>query len=88
MSFVELIIFGFWSVFFVLVIAIVHISFAIGVYRDAKQRGNAIFVPTEIWLLATIFGGVLVATAYWLMHHSRLNPAIQVREVETKNDLL
>lgn len=88
MGFFEAIIVGFWSLFFVIVIAIIHISFAVGVYRDAKLRGNAILVQAEIWLLATIFGGVLVATAYWLMHHSRLNPAIQVRQVDRNNDLL
>lgn len=88
MSFFGAIIAGFWSLFFVLVIGIIHISFAIGVYRDAKQRGNAILVQAEVWLLATIFGGVLVATSYWLMHHSRLNPANQVRQTETDNNLL
>ncbi|MYB63904.1 hypothetical protein F4083_02905 [Candidatus Poribacteria bacterium] len=87
-GFFEAIIFGFWSFFFVIVVAIVHISFAIGIYRDAKQRGSAIFVQPEIWLIATLFGGIIVTTAYWLMHHSRLNPAVGVRQVEPHDDLL
>ncbi len=78
----------FWGFFLLLMIAIIHISFAIGVYQDAKLRGHAIFVQAEIWLLATVLGGVLVATVYWLMHHSRLNPAIGVRQVEPHDDLL
>ena len=79
-GFFEAIIFGFWSFFFVIVVAIVHISFAIGIYRDAKQRGSAIFVQPEIWLIATLFGGIIVTIAYWLMHHSRLNPAVGVTD--------
>ena len=88
MGFFGAIITAFWSFFFILVIAIIHISFAIGIYRDAKQRGNAIFVQAEIWLIATLLGGILVTIAYWLMHHSRLNPTVQVRQVETHDDLL
>ncbi len=87
-GFFQAIIFAFWSFFFVIVVAIVHISFAIGIYRDAKQRGSAIFVQAEIWLIATLLGGIIVTIAYWLMHHSRLNPAIAVRQVEPHDDLL
>ncbi len=87
-GFFETIILGFWSFFFIIFVAIVHISFAIGIYRDAKQRGSAIFVQAEIWLIATLFGGIIVTVAYWLMHHSRLNPAIGVRQVEPHDDLL
>ena len=88
LGFFETIIVGFWGFFFVIVVAIVHISFAIGIYRDAKQRGSAIFVQSEIWLIATLLGGIIVTIAYWLMHHSRLNPAVAVREVEKHDDLL
>lgn len=87
-GFFQAIIFAFWSFFFVIVLAIVHISFAIGIYRDAKQRGSAIFVQAEIWLIATLLGGIIVTIVYWLMHHSRLNPAIGVRQVEPHDDLL
>ena len=87
-GFFEAIIFGFWSFFFIIVVAVVHISFAIGIYRDAKQRGSAIFVQAEIWLIATLFGGIIVTIAYWLMHHSRLNPTVAVRQTEQHDDLL
>lgn len=50
---------------------IVHIAFSIGVYRDAQQR-RPLLVGAEMWAFATLLGGVLVAVAYWVMHHSTL----------------
>ena len=64
---------------------IVHISFAVAVFRDAtylrdpqnlRAPRKPIFVGRMIWLLGTLIGGVFVAGIYWVMHHSRLNQAI------------
>jgi hypothetical protein len=55
--------------------AIVHILFAVGVYREARvaERGGKIwFVTPAVWAIATLAGGVLVATAFWAMHCSSL----------------
>jgi hypothetical protein len=58
--------------------AIVHIVFAVGVFADAtrmdRERGQGTrIVPGPMWAFATLLGGVLVAAAYWLIHHSSLS---------------
>jgi len=78
------------------VAAIINIAFAIGVHADAQKRLSSrtlLFVSPFIWTLATLFGGVFVATAYWVMHlssltketgrlaHERPNPALQPTRV-------
>ncbi len=58
---------------------IVHITFAIAVFRDATNLPadrKPIFVGPMIWFLGALVGGVFVAAIYWVMHHSRLNQAI------------
>ena len=60
----------------VVIIIVVHISFAVAIFRDATNlpaHRKPIFVGPTIWLLATLIGGIFVATIYWMMHHSRLN---------------
>ena len=56
---------------------VVHLCFATAVVQDirrGRQEGrNPWLVGTEVWALATLMGGVFVAAAYWLMHHSSLN---------------
>jgi uncharacterized membrane protein len=56
--------------------ALVHIIFALYVTRDAR---NLRCIQQEtfgggpiLWFFATLIGGVFVATAYWLIHHSTL----------------
>jgi hypothetical protein len=65
----------FWAI-----TVIIHISFALAVGSDATKLRNSsrdlIFVGPGIWFLATLLGGVFVAAAYWIIHHSRLNEAI------------
>ena len=56
---------------------IVHLAFSAAVFNDAKhlQKSNftLAFVGPVIWTLAVLFGGVFVAVAYWLVHHSALS---------------
>ena len=70
---------------------IVHIAFAIAVFRDAtylrdprnlRAPRKPIFVGRIIWFLGTLVGGIFVATIYWLMHHSRLNQSVPVTPPE------
>ena len=68
--------------FFVLT-AIIHIMFAIGVFHSASKlvRNRVLhFVPEVVWMIATLFGGVFVATAFWAIHHSNLNPEVSRTE--------
>ena len=63
----------------VAIVIIVHISFAIAVFRDATSLPapqKPISVSPIIWFLAILLGGIFVTTLYWIMHHSRLNQSI------------
>ncbi|MBI5760649.1 MAG: hypothetical protein HZA46_19195 [Planctomycetales bacterium] len=55
---------------------IVHIAFAVGVMSDTaeiERRGGRIVLVAAIWwTIATLIGGVFVAGAYWVIHHSNL----------------
>ena len=51
-------------------VAVVNITFAIGVFADSSRIGRTRIVPGPMWAFATLVGGVLVATAYWFIHHS------------------
>uniref|UniRef100_A0A7C2P483 Uncharacterized protein n=1 Tax=Schlesneria paludicola TaxID=360056 RepID=A0A7C2P483_9PLAN len=69
-----LVVFAMW-----IVMAIIHIAFAVAVYRDADQLSlsrRLMFVSPGIWSLATLVGGLFAAAIYWAMHHSRLNPSV------------
>ena len=53
---------------------IIHIMFAIAVYRDAvflnlKGTGT-VFASPFIWCLSVLIGGVFLAAIYWVIHHS------------------
>ena len=63
----------------VVIVIIVHISFAIAVFRDATYLPSSrkpISVSPIIWFLAILLGGIFITTLYWIMHHSRLNPSV------------
>ena len=66
--------------------AIVHITFAVAVYRDADRSGTPILVGSGIWLIATLIGGVFVAAIYWALHRSRLNPSNRGTSTETDKE--
>ena len=61
-------------VFGAMIIAlVVHVFFAVGVLQDSSRRSKPrVLAPGPIWALATLIGGVFVATAYWLVHYSQL----------------
>ncbi|MBU2426264.1 MAG: hypothetical protein KKA56_05255 [Gammaproteobacteria bacterium] len=56
---------------------LVHIAFSAAVFIDASEQkhpvGRLVFVGRFLWALAVLFGGVFVAVAYWLIHHSTLS---------------
>jgi len=51
---------------------LINIAFSAGVYIASKDRAM-VLAPRIIWTLATLFGGVFVAVAYWVVHHSGLS---------------
>ena len=60
-----------------LINALIHIIFAGAVAKDSghlHKQGHPIFLVSGItWAFATLVGGVIIATIYWLLHHSRLS---------------
>ncbi len=62
---------------FAVVALIIHIAFAVGVYKDAlacrRAKKHLWFVGPIFWAGATLVGSVFVAVIYWGMHHSNLN---------------
>lgn len=77
-----------WAVGFWILTAIVHLTFASAVFRDAQRNRNRIFVLPGVWFIATLLGGVFVAAAYWVMHHSSLNQANTNTTEETDNNTI
>lgn len=62
---------GFFMVVFIGLMIIVHVGFAMGVYRDAAARTNGPDLASPpIWALATLLGGVVTAIIYWAVHYS------------------
>ncbi len=49
-------------------VAIVHLSFAVAVLIDTPRR--RVLLPTPLWGLATLLGGVLVAGIYYALHYA------------------
>ena len=77
---------GLWGIVAVILTVLVHIVFAIAVYRDATRLDRVrtlIIAGPAIWGIATLIGGVITAAIYWVMHHSRLNPDIPITPTET-----
>ena len=63
----------------VVIIIVVHISFAVAVFRDATSlpaSRKPISVSPTIWFLAILLGGIFITTLYWIMHRSCLNQSI------------
>ena len=79
----------FWGIVVAVLGILVHIVFAIAVYRDAvhlDRTRTLIIAGPMIWGIATLFGGVVTAAIYWAMHHSRLNPDIPIASTENQED--
>lgn len=67
----------YWSVVVSTITAFIHIAFGVAVLNDASslkqtESRELIFVSPFFWALAVLFGGVLIAGLYWLIHHSNL----------------
>lgn len=83
--------FEFGIVFVVLswvVVIIVNVAFAVGVYHSSLElRHKTRLVPQAIWVMATLFGGVVTAGFYWLIHHSTLSQNTQEIELEVERPI-
>lgn len=59
-----------------LLLAGVHASFAVGVKFDAEQREQrgeeVLFVKPLMWGLAALSTGVLAVAVYWLLHRAAI----------------
>ena len=68
---------AYWPIVFFCFTALVHIAFSLAIYQDANSQKQyeptgSVFVRPFIWALAVLFGGVLIAALYWLIHHSSI----------------
>ncbi|HEV3235437.1 MAG TPA: hypothetical protein VGZ25_00515 [Gemmataceae bacterium] len=65
------------SLLFVTLTFIVHVAFANAVNRDVhnleKTGIHTALVGPALWTVAILVGGVFVACAYWIIHHSNLS---------------
>ena len=73
----EMMVFGMvWTVLPMIGAVLVHLAFSAAVYNDAnrlqKEPGALTFVGAWLWALAVLIGGVFVALAYWVIHHSTI----------------
>jgi hypothetical protein len=59
-----------------LINGLLHVIFAGGVARDTGNLTRLglkpVLVSAPTWAFATLIGGVLTATIYWILHHSTL----------------
>ena len=66
-----------WNVLPILGTILVHLAFSAAVFNDAKrlqrEHGSLAFVNAWLWSLAVLVGGVFVALAYWIIHHSTIS---------------
>ena len=64
------------SIVIIVVSALINILFAAGIAKDishfTQAKVTTQIVPGSVWVLATVIGGVWVALAYWIIHHSSL----------------
>ncbi|KGP63547.1 hypothetical protein EP47_05315 [Legionella norrlandica] len=67
-----------------LINGLLHVIFAGAVARDAgslyKVGQKTVLVSAPTWAFATLIGGVITATIYWILHHSTLTRPT-VREI-------
>lgn len=59
-----------------LINAVLHVVFAGAVARDAgnlyRLGQKPVLVSAATWAFATLLGGVVTATIYWILHYSTL----------------
>lgn len=86
------VIFIFWGTVIILLVVMVHVMFAFGVYSDAlrlrRTFQKTILVNPGMWLFATVVGGVFVAAVYWILHHSILNPTRSITQKERDDETI
>ena len=65
-----------WNFLPIIGAVLVHIAFSAAVFNDAnrlqKEHGSLVLVSSWLWSLAVLVGGVFVALAYWVIHHSTI----------------
>ena len=75
------------SIIIIVLTVIVHLCFAVAVFLDARKLPRKpIFVLPIVWSVATLLGGLFVAVAYWVIHHSRLNQSIDITLPDDSDD--
>ena len=67
-----------------IITGMLHLIFAGAVARDAgtmnRMGQKTVLVSASSWAFATLIGGVMTATIYWILHHSTLTRPT-IREV-------
>jgi hypothetical protein len=64
---------------YVILLLLVHITLAVGVFDDAKKyqlggetRRDTVLLTPGMWTVVTLATGIAGAAFYWVVHHSTL----------------
>jgi len=73
--------FNLFSTIIIIIILVLHILFAVAIYKDANRIDHSphqplMFVDSSAWCITILIFGLIGVLTYWLIHHSNLSNKI------------